>query len=123
MANSDTTGGASVNAEASEPRHRAALIGVDVTIDEETLDGAIVDIRRALRVGLASYGEIDRILNSANILFCEDEGMKPARPSEDPAALSFFSGAMHWLEILEDSRRSALEKARQAARDAAASSL
>lgn len=73
------------------------------TIDRQT---TIVAIRRALLVGLASYGEIERLTDVAELL---DElgqlpkGLMPIHPTGSANTVSEIADALRLLDSLEPS--------------------
>ena len=90
MANADTT--------AAPETHRNDL-------DQADKAEAINSIRSALLIGLASYGEIERLSDQAGIITaCGKElpdGMRPIHPTGSADTVSNFAEALSLLETLQ----------------------
>ena len=63
-------------------------------------------IRDALLIGLASYGEIERLKNEVDVMkLCgtpAPEGLIPIDPTADPTTVSRFAEALRFLSCAED---------------------
>lgn len=85
----------------------SATTTIDSTID---LD-ALRSIRKALIVGLASFGEIERLQNAFEIQAVRGEeipeDMHPIHPTGNCDTVGEFANALAFVDILEDERREA----------------
>jgi len=75
-------------------------------MDRENLHDHIKRIRYALHVGLASYGEIEKVLNWVETLKATNqpvpEGLVPVHPTGSSQTVGDFAEALLLLDILED---------------------
>lgn len=75
-------------------------------IDRHDQMGKITAIRRALHIGLASYGEIERLTNEVEMAeLCKKEipqEMKPIHPTGCSDTVGEFADALRFLEQLAE---------------------
>ena len=68
-------------------------------------NGELREIRNALHIGLASYGEIERLTNSYGLAELSGKrpatDLKPIHPTGAPDTVSMFANALRYVDMLE----------------------
>lgn len=80
-------------------------------VDRESFDAALRDIRHALTVCFASYGEAERCRNDLNVLadfggldadvVQKIKGATPRHPTGSANTVGRIATAFHWIEMLD----------------------
>lgn len=90
----------------AEMNHTETTNDTRADMDRETLHDYIKQIRYALHIGLASYGEVENVLNGFAIARMTNTPItgvtEPTHPTGTTETIGKFAEALRLLDILED---------------------